>query len=413
MLKKAFMRIPAGLRRTGRSLQRLGPVLWQTLQRFESTERRRDAAALTYTTLFALVPVLTVIYAILSAVPALQAWGGEMSSELLVYVMPEGSEQISEYLLAFSQQARSLTWIGVLFLFITALMLLRTIEMQFNRIWNVDKPRSGLQTFFRYWAVLSLGPLLIGAAIAVSSLLASLPVVADLDRIPLPFRILPWLLSAVALTALYMLVPNCRVPWRNAVLAGMLISLLFELGKFLFARIIGLFPSYQLIYGAFAAVPLFLLWVYMAWMLVLFGAELSYALSHYAPANRKLPPLWRRLRLVQTLLQLQQQGRILNEAQLARRLPDLTPVQVRIGLQQLQQQGLATRTQEGQWAWLADRQQVTLAQLLQDMSLTDLQAELPADIKVQADERQRWQQWQQQWQHHSQTALNTTLDAFL
>ena len=413
MLKNAFMKIVAGLRRTGRSLLRLGPVLWQTLKRFESTERRRDAAALTYTTLFALIPVLTVIYAILSAVPALQEWGGETSSELLAYVMPEGSGQISEYLLAFSQQARSLTWIGVLFLFVTALMLLRTIEMQFNRIWSVDKPRSGLQTFFRYWAVLSLGPLLIGAAIAISSLLASLPAVAGLDRIPLPFRILPWLLSAIALMALYMLVPNCRVPWRNALLAALLISLLFELGKLLFTLIIGLFPAYQLIYGAFAAVPLFLLWLHMAWMLVLLGAELSYALSHYAPANRQLPPLWRRLRLVQTLLQLQQQGRLLNEAQLTRQLSDLTPVQVRVGLQQLQQKGLVTRTQDDHWVWLVDRQQVTLGHLLQDMSLQELQAELPADIKVQPEERQRWLAWQEQWQQHSQAALNRTLDSFL
>lgn len=413
MQKKAFPRLLAGLRRTQRSLARVGPVLWQTIQRFEGTERRRDAAALTYTTLFALVPVLTVIYATLSAIPALQSWGGDLSNNLLAYVMPEGSEQISAYLLAFSQQARSLTWIGVVFLFITALMLLRTIEMQFNRIWNVDKPRSGLQNFFRYWAVLSLGPLLIGGAIAASSLVASLPMVADLDKVPLPFRFLPWLFSAAALTALYMLVPNCRVPWRNALLAAMLIALLFEAGKFLFARIIGLFPSYQLIYGAFAAVPLFLLWIYLAWMLVLLGAELSYALSHYAPANRKLPPLWRRLRLVQTLVQLQQQGRLLSEAALARRLPDLTPVQVRVGLQQLQQMGLVTRSQEGQWVWLADPHSVTLGQLLQDLSLSDLQAGLPADMNVGPVERQRWQQWQQDWQQQNQSALDIPLHAFL
>ena len=359
------------------------------------------------------MPVITVIYGILSGIPALQSWAGDLSNNLLAYVMPEGSEQISDYLLAFSQQARSLTWVGVVFLFITALLLLRTIEMQFNRIWNVDKPRSGLQTFFRYWAVLSLGPVLIGAAIAASSLIASLPIVADLEKVPLPFRFLPWLFSAAALTALYMLVPNCRVPWRNALLAGMLIALLFELGKFLFGRIIGMFPSYQLIYGAFAAVPLFLLWVYLAWMLVLLGAELSYALSHYAPANRKLPVLWRRLRLVQTLLQLQQQGRLLSEAALARRLSDLTPVQVRVGLQQLQQMGLVTRSQEGQWIWLADHHQITLGQLLRDLSLADLQAEIPADLEANPAEREHWQQWQQQWLQHNHAALNATLDTFL
>lgn len=413
MLKKALTKLRASNRTSARLLMRLGPVLWSTGWRFITTERRRDAAALTYTTLFALVPVLTVMYAILSAIPALREWGVERNAEMLSYVMPEGSEQISSYLLSFSQQARSLTWIGVIFLLVTSLTLLRNIEMQFNRIWNVDKPRSGLQTFFRYWAVLTLGPLLIVGAITASSVLASLPLMSDLNSIPLPVRLLPWLFSAAALTAVYVLVPNCRVPWRNALAAGMLVALLLELGKLLFARIIGLFPSYQLIYGAFAVVPLFLLWVYLAWMLLLLGAELSYALSHYAPADRKLPLLWRRLRLIQMLLQRQQQNRLLSEAALSRRLPDLSPVQVRTGLQYLHERGYATLTQDNRWVWIADPHSLTLAELLQDLSLSDLNAPLPDSIGLEPAQRQRWQQWQQLWQQHSQTPLQQPLNSLM
>lgn len=316
------------LKRFWNSLRRVGPVLWQTISRFENTERRRDAAALTYTTLFALVPVLTVIYAILSAIPALHEWGGEINAKMLSYVMPEGSEQISEYLLAFSQQARRLTWVGVLFLFVTSLTLLRTIEIQFNKIWNVDKPRSGLQTFFRYWAVLTLGPVFIIGALAASSLIVSLPLITNLESTPFIVRIVPWLFSTAALTAMYMLVPNCRVPWRNALMAAVIVALFLEVGKFLFARIIGLFPSYKLIYGAFAAVPLFLLWTYMAWMLLLLGAELSYALSHYAPKSRKMPSLWRRLLLVHVLVKQQEIGALLSERELIKKIKELTPVQV-------------------------------------------------------------------------------------
>ena len=146
--------------------RRTAQIIWSTLTRFESMERRRDAAALTYTTLFALVPVLTVSYSILSALPALQSWGEQANAQLFAYVMPEGSEVISEYLQQFSQQARKLTWVGLVFLFITAFMLLQTVETQFNRIWNVQTSRSKIQTFFRYWAVLSLGPLFFGAAFA-------------------------------------------------------------------------------------------------------------------------------------------------------------------------------------------------------------------------------------------------------
>ncbi|MEE3189376.1 MAG: YihY family inner membrane protein, partial [Pseudomonadota bacterium] len=153
----------------------VGRVLWQTLKRFESMERRKEAAALTYTTLFALVPVITVSYSILSAIPTLQEWGQDANQQLLSYVLPQGSEVITDYLRQFSEQARQLTWIGIAALFVTCIFLLQTIEGQFNRIWNVESSRSKIQTFFRYWAVLSLGPLLFGAGVATSSVLASMP----------------------------------------------------------------------------------------------------------------------------------------------------------------------------------------------------------------------------------------------
>lgn len=409
MLKKITRTINYSNKRSWVLLKRLGPVLWQTLKRFEGTERRRDAAALTYTTLFALVPVITVIYAILSAIPALNEWGGEINTKLLAYVLPEGSEQVTEYLLGFSQQAKRLTWIGVVFLFVTALMLLRTIEIQFNRIWKVDKPRSGVQTFFRYWAVLSLGPVFIIGALAINSVLASMPLMTDLDKAPMLVRLLPWAFSTIALTALYMLVPNCRVPWRNALFAAFLIAAVFEFGKFMFAHVVGMFPSYKLIYGAFAVVPLFLLWMYLSWMFLLFGAELSYALSHYAPADKKVPVLWRRLMLVQLLIKQQEKGQLLTEAGLIKRLDNLTPVQVRVELQRLQQKNQAALTQDGFWVWLPNEQQLSLADLFQEMSLNDLLAQLPEDIKLDDEQRERWQTWQKTWEAGSYQVLGASV----
>ncbi|WP_430462940.1 YihY family inner membrane protein [Thalassolituus sp. LLYu03] len=390
-----------GLRTTGR-------IIWHTLRRFKNEERQRDAAAMTYTTLFALVPVITVTYAILSAIPSLQHWGGEVHNEMLAYLMPEGSDTVSEYLVQFSQQARKLTWVGVLFLFITAFMLLRSIEMQFNKIWNVEKPRSGLQTFLRYWAVLSLGPLLFGATLAVSSLIASLSLWSNFASVPLPVRVVPWLLSTGALTAIYILVPNCRVPWRHALVAGFFVATVFELGKFAFARLVGLFPSYQLIYGAFAAVPLFLLWLHLAWLLVLLGAELSFSLSHSKARLKKSPLLWARLRVISALWARQQQGLATDEEELAAAIADIAAEDINVQLSICQRNGWVTLSQEGNWVWLKDPKALTMGSLIADMSLKDLTQALP-EAAAGAGLKQCLQNWQSNWS----SALDTPLSAML
>lgn len=389
---------------------RTGRVVWNTLWRFQSNERRRDAAALTYTTLFALVPVLTVMYAVMGIMPSATEWREETVNRLLMSLMPGGSEQISAYLLGFSQQARSLTWIGVVFLFVTAFMLLRTIEQQFNRIWVVNESRSGLYTFVRYWAVISLGPILLALALMASSMVSFSDALWGNHWL---WDYVPWALSSVALTMLYVFVPNCPVPWRNALIAAMVIALLFELGKFLFANILKLFPSYQLIYGAFAMVPLFLLWIFWAWMFVLLGAELSYALSHYTERSADLPPLWRRVRVLQVLWQAQQRGRLLAEARIVRRVGDLTPVQVRSELKILQEQGVATRTQEGQWLLVHDMHQWTLARFLASFTLEELLAPLPDALLVSDKQRKQWQAWQATWQAQSAQLLDVPMQSLL
>jgi len=338
-----------------------------------------------------------VTYAILSAIPSLQNWGADVHSELLGYLMPEGSGTVSEYLVQFSQQARKLTWVGVLFLFITAFMLLRTIEMQFNRIWHVEKSRSRLQTFLRYWAVLSLGPLLFGAALAASSLVASLPLWSNFSSVPLPIKVVPWLLSSGAITAIYLLVPNCRVPWRDALIAGVIVSTIFELGKFLFARAVGLFPSYQLIYGAFAAVPLFMLWMYLAWMLLLFGAELTFSLSHYSPRRIAVPVLWQRLRVLQVLWSRQQQGLKNDEQQLANALPDLTGEMVSEQLDQCLHHGILQMSGDGLWLLLWDIHAYPIQNVIGDISLTELMAELPSSLMLETETRDKWLSWQSDW----------------
>lgn len=385
-------------------------ILWQTLKRFENMERRRDAAALTYTTLFALVPVITVTYAILSAMPALQKWGAHAHTSLLAYVMPEGSDTISNYLVQFSEQARDLTWIGVLALFITALLLMQTIEQQFNRIWQVEVERSRLQRFFRYWAVLSLGPLLFASAQAVSSLLLSLTVLdTGITHIPLVARLLPVLMTTAAITFVYVMVPNCKVPWRDAIIAALVVATVFETGKFLFALMVGMFPSYQLIYGAFAAVPLFLLWIYLSWMLLLLGAELSYALSH--PESRsRLDPLRQRLALVMALYEGQQNGHGMTETRLHRRLLSVPAPQISALLQQFRQRGWVSQTQDQQWIWLPDLRRLSLRDFLADVTVEELYRTADTERYLQDTLEAGLQQWLQRWFLQADELLAVTLD---
>lgn len=250
---------------------------------FLQDDCRQNAAALTYTTLFAVVPIMTVTFAILSAIPSMQSVSGDIQNFVFRHFIPSSGMMVQNHLHDFSQQASHLTIVGVAMLFVTALLMLLTIERAFNQIWKVREARKGVVSFLRYWAVLSLGPLLLGLGFAVSSYVASFEVfnrTASLFSAFVPgLRVIPLLLSGLGFTLLYVAVPNCKVPLRAGFLGGFAAAVLFEAAKRGFGIFIGNFSSYKLIYGAFAAFPVFLLWIYLSWLIILFGVELTRALA--------------------------------------------------------------------------------------------------------------------------------------
>ncbi len=283
------------------------------VQRFLADRGPNSAAALTYTTLFAVVPMMTVTFAMLSAIPAFQGIGEQIQVYIFSNFIPSTGATIQDYLVAFTDQARQLTWFGVGFLMATALMMLLTIEKAFNLIWRVRQPRRGISSFLLYWAILSLGPLLLGAGFAMSTYITSLSLISGPHAVigaGTVLKAMPLVLSVVAFTLIYAAVPNTRVPLRHAVVGGVFTAVLFEAAKQLFGLYVSYFPSYQLIYGAFAAVPLFLLWVYLSWMIVLFGAELVCGLSSSQRWRRRsVPRLLVMLGLLRVLYENQQDGR--------------------------------------------------------------------------------------------------------
>lgn len=265
---------------SGRWLQ-LREFIVFVLRHFEQDQCRQHAAALTYTTLFAVVPIMTVAFTILSAIPSLASVSADIQSFVFRHFVPTSGEVVQRYLQDFSHQANKLTVVGIGILFVTAIMMLVTIERAFNQIWRVREPRKGVVGFLRYWAVLSLGPLLLGAGFVISSYFASLELLssaADVVHGLTGLKLMPFLSTSAAFTLLYVAVPNCKVPLKAGLIGGVVAALLFEAAKRGFGLFVTSFSSYTFVYGAFAAFPVFLLWLFLSWLIVLLGVEFTRAL---------------------------------------------------------------------------------------------------------------------------------------
>ena len=241
-------------------------------------------------TLFALVPMMTVTYSMFSIIPAFNGVADQLHGVIFDSFIPETGEEVKSYLSDFSSQARNLTGWGVGMLVVTAYLMLTNIEKAFNAIWGVKQARKGLSSFLLYWAVLSIGPFLLGAGLLISTYLLSLKfVVQEYDQLgvtPLLFRIIPLCTTAAAFTLLFAAVPNCRVPLKYALVGGIVTAICFELLKAGFGAMVSN-SSFKLIYGAFAVVPLFLLWINLLWIIVLSGALFVRTLSEHGHGTRK------------------------------------------------------------------------------------------------------------------------------
>ncbi len=290
------------------------------MSRFTADRCSENAAALTYMSLFAMVPLLTVLYTMASAIPTFQGLEEQMQSFLFENLMPQSSSQVESYLRDFSAQAKNLTGPGIVFLVVTAVLMLRNIEKAFNLIWRARENRSAVSSFLLYWAVLSLAPVALGLALAISTYLASFSNVLDEYDIfgakALLLQISPILLSAASFTLLYVAVPNCRVPFKHTVIGGLVAALAFHAARSLFTDLV-VGSSYTFIYGAFAAVPLFLLWIYLSWNIVLMGGILVHSLSGYQNAEQSSRPnVLKALDVLYLFWQKQQAGKTVREIEL-------------------------------------------------------------------------------------------------
>lgn len=248
------------------------------VQRFVEERCLQIASSLTYTTLLAIVPIITVALILMSAFPVFRELMDHIHQFLLKNMLPQSAGAIADYAQQFTKNAARLTAVGLAFLFVTAMIVLLTIDKAFNQIWRVPRPRSLIQRVFIYWALLTVGPVLIGASLSLTSWVVtlSLGLVRDVPYASLVLlKMVPILLTGIAFALLYITLPNRRVLVRDALSGGFLAALAFEGMKRAFAAYVTQFPTYTLVYGAFASVPIFLLWIYLSWLVVLLGGVVT------------------------------------------------------------------------------------------------------------------------------------------
>jgi len=262
------------------NLQKVRALARYALRRAGEDRLPQVSASLTFTTVLAVVPVLTVAFALLAAFPVFREFRGQIESFLYQNLIPGGniSDSVSRYIGQFSKSARGLTALGLGGLMVTSVLTMLTVEDALNAIWRVKRRRPIAQRVLVFWAVLTLGPVLIGASLSVSSYLISISMgyVGNLPfGVGMLISLVPVLLSALAFAFLYMAVPYAYVEWRDAFVAGIVAAVAFEIAKRGFGYFITHIPTYTAVYGTFAVFPLFLLWMYVSWLVTLLGATIA------------------------------------------------------------------------------------------------------------------------------------------
>ncbi|MEL0605630.1 MULTISPECIES: virulence factor BrkB family protein [Pseudoalteromonas] len=265
------------------SFLRQQPGWWmQYVNRCIDDQITVNAGYLAYVTLLSLVPLIAVGVAIFSAFPGFESTRIAIESFLFTNFVPTSSDVIKEHISSFAGNANQMTAVGIGFLAAIALLLIRNVDATLNRIWRIKKKRPMMISFAVYWMVLSLGPVLLGASIGVTSYIVSLVSFAD-QGIPgfsgFLLKLVPYGFSMVGFLMLYTLVPNTPVSIRAALPGALFAAVLFELTKKGFALYISHFPSYEVIYGAVATIPILFVWVYLSWVVVLLGAEFTACIS--------------------------------------------------------------------------------------------------------------------------------------
>ena len=351
-----------------------GRFLWR---RFLDDRLFQAAAALAYTTVFALVPLAIVVFGVLSAFPVFDRWSDQLSDYVFSNFVPSAARAAEGYLRQFSASAGQLTAAGFIALVISLLITLNSVEETFNQIWRVGSSRPKLTRFLVYWTVLTLGAMLAAASLAVSARVFALPLFGTQEGqwlADFSLRLAPVLIEFVCITLVYRVVPHHTVKWKHAVPGAILAAILLELVKWGIGAYLGSFQSYQKLYGTVAFVPILLLWIYLCWVAVLLGASLasSMAAFRYQPVELRLPQgyeFYALLRLLGRFQQARALGKGLDEDEILQHEPMMTDSLLQQLLCDMERIALVRRVENGEWMLARDLEQLTLGDLYESTQL--------------------------------------------
>ncbi|MBS0213417.1 MAG: YihY family inner membrane protein [Proteobacteria bacterium] len=347
--------------------------LWR---RFIDDDCLSRASALAFTSLLALVPLTATLLGVVAMLPVSAHWGDALTAFLFRHFVPGAASSISRYVREFAHSARSLTGLGTLGVLVTALLTMASVEDAFGRIWRVPVPRRALARFAIYCLALVFGPLIGVMIVAVSSYVFSLPAMVMAEKSTLArfgLHLLPVLLEWLAFASVYRIVPNRGVRSMHALAGGLLAAVLFEGAKYGIALYLG-YASYQKIYGAMAAMPIFLLWLWLSWLMVLLGASFTAALAsfRYMPVAMRLPrgaEFYALLRLLGRFEHARVRGRGLHSEQLHALEPILDDDLLQRLLGALAAAGLVVRDARGRWELRRDLDDLDLLELHEAVGL--------------------------------------------
>ncbi len=344
-------------------------TFWRyTLHRFNRDGCFAASGALSYTTLVSLVPLGVIAIGILSVFPSFADTRQELLALIFRNFVPAISDQGAYWFQYFAGSAAQATAIGVIGIAGTGVLMLVTVEDQLNALWRVTTRRPWTQRILAYWTLMTLGPLLVGMSLTLSTYLDTAARRAGFDPEAIAqlasgwmhyfARLVPFVLELIAFTLLYCLIPNCAVRWRDGLVGAAVAAMAIEILKIGFAIYIGTFASYQTVYGAIAAIPIFLLWMYVSWMAVLLGAVVAANLPTWRVDERLAHlslggvRLGFSLALIAVLARAQRRGRVCRTTDLAAEL-GVAVSAMDEHLQQLARAGFTAPTQAGGWvlAW--------------------------------------------------------------
>jgi membrane protein len=259
-----------------------GLFVFRVLQRLRKASVARMAAALAFTTLLGIVPLFTVALAYVARFPVFDRWLDTLEPFLVKFLLPDSSSAVRHYLAEFTTKAAGVQGVGTVFLIVTAVLLVAQVEREINAIWGIYEARSLPRRILVYALGFVAVPAMIGAAVQVTSWaieqsIAAVPGVSG--ALSLLVQPVETAIATLALTMLYKLVPARPVPMRDAFAGAILAATLFELAKLGFKVYIRQVPTYRIVYGALAALPLFLIWIYVSWVILLIGAAVTATLA--------------------------------------------------------------------------------------------------------------------------------------